>query len=229
MPPPAILTIHAYVASEAYAQSAPLAISSALPSVTTAPTSSYETASPPVFFPSGTARTASAGSPYRSLLFVDFRRHILPQDVVDYLLNQSFMTGRYYSAFRHGPASAPEGYEIREGSPSGCDRSILGGEIFDALEELFFATTWVAHVHPPMQSPLPTNGDLAALAERAKLAGGRLVRHSLFGFHRGEPVCIELQAFYDPLFREVSVLYRTSDALATATDQRIQEFISSYR
>jgi len=223
-----LITVHAYLAAESYVQGSSAVLAAPQPTAASVQTNCYETAAPPVFFGHDTV-AAHPSTPYRSLFLINFQQNILPQGIVDYLLNQALLTGRYYSLFRHGPASKPERYEVRQGSPSGCDRSLLGGETFDALEEFFFETAWVAHVHPPGQAPLPTLGDLAALAERAKLAGGRIVRHSLFGFDRGEPICIELQAFFDPLFREVSILHRAPERLAEATDRRIADFTSSYR
>jgi hypothetical protein len=160
------------------------------------------------------------------MLSVTLVHPTLPQDIVDYLLNQSLLTGKHYSLFRHGPSSSPIRYEVREGSPVESDRSVLGGKNCDPLEEIFFDIAWVAHVHPPSQSPLPSDDDLDAIAERASIRRGRS-RHTLFGFHHGHPVSVELQALYHPLMREVSLLHRASEIIAEATDTRIQEWSTS--
>jgi hypothetical protein len=200
------MAVHSYVAAEAYVQASHNAslATSVSQDAANANHSSYSNA-PSVFFASSHHRATQDWSTYRSSLLVRFPQSILPQDIVDYLLNQSLLTGHHYSLFRHGPASAPRHYEVREGSPTECDRSVLGGTDYDLLEELFFETAWVAHVHPPAQSPLPTGDDLAALAQRATLRPGLITRHSLFGFRHGEPVCVEIQGVYDPLFGEVSM------------------------
>lgn len=200
------MAVHSYVAAEAYAQAGQNALLAAQPqNPANSNRSSYDAGAPSVFFSSAGPRHAPDWSPYRSSLFVRFPQSVLPQDVVDYMLNQSLLTGRHYSLFRHGPASAPTRYEVREGSPTECDRSVLGGGAYDVYEERFFETAWVAHVHPPSQSPWPTDDDLAALAQRATLRPGLITRHSLFGFRHGEPVCVEIQGVYDPLFAEVSM------------------------
>jgi hypothetical protein len=175
---------------------------------------------PSIFFPAGPdARPGAAGSPYRSSCLVPFPQTTLPQGIVDYLFNQSLLTGRPYSLFRHGPAWSPVRYEVSVGE----------SETYDALEELFFDVAWTAHVHPPLRSPLPTEDDLSALAERALNRRGKRFRHALFGFLHAEPVCIEFQVTADPFTRGLSVLHRASERISEAADERIQGFISSYR
>ncbi|HEX5037172.1 MAG TPA: hypothetical protein VFX30_08455 [bacterium] len=227
----AVFALHSYVAAEAYAQAGGVSASShSLFSAAASETlDAVPFTRPPasVFFaPGPSPECASESSPYRSSLLIRFPQATLPQPVVDYLINQSFLTGLYYSLFRHGPASDPEAYEVREGSPTECDRSILGGERFDPQEESFFGISWVAHVHPPRQSPLPSDADLDALAERARISSSRHARHVLFGFHHGEPVSVDLRALWDPVFRSAYLLHRASPEIALEADLRIQEWLA---
>jgi hypothetical protein len=217
-----LFAVQAYLAAGAYVQAhAGTGLTVSRPeAVPGAGNGSSFVPAPSVFFAAGAdACPGAAWAPYRSPYMVRFPQTALPQGVVDYLLNQSLLTGRPYSLFRHGPASAPVRYEVSEGE----------NETYDALEELFFDVAWAAHVHPPSRSPLPTEDDFTALAERALNRRGRCFRHALFGFLHAEPVCIEFQVIADPFTRGITVLHRSSDAIAEAADERIQEFISSYR
>ncbi|HSA59376.1 MAG TPA: hypothetical protein VLJ37_06790 [bacterium] len=231
-----LFAVQAYLAANAYVQAragAPMAVSASEPLPGPVHGNHLETHfsdAPSVFFPAGAShRSPNAWTPYRSAFTVRLPHTTLPQEIVDYLINRSQLTGHHYSLFRHGPASRPSRYEVREGSPSASDRSVLGGETYDVFEESFFDVTWVAHVHPPSRNPLPTDDDLNALAERACHRRGRCFRHTLFGFLRGEPVFIEFQVMVDPFTRGITVLHRASESVAAATDARIQDFISSYR
>jgi hypothetical protein len=225
-----LFTVQAYLSAEAYVaarQSLRPGTSTTEPHAAAVPATPLNFRyAPSVFFETGEASRVDADvSPYRSHSFLRFPQNTLPQGLVDYLLNRSFLTGRYYSLFRHGPASAPNGYEVREGSPTECDRSVFGGGLCDSLEEAFFNVAWVAHVHPPHISPLPSNEDLSAVVERAQVSDHRNARHSVFGFIHHEPVCVEIHALWDPLFEGLSLLHRASPRIAVAADLRIQEWL----
>jgi hypothetical protein len=219
----ALYSLNAYAHAEFYAQTRGSGLPAAAPF---AEPSAFRDYPPSVIFAAGSVPAKRLDdTPYRSSVLVRFPQATLPQDIVDYLLNRSYLTGRYFSLFRQGPSTAPEYYEVREGSPTECDRSILGGEGYDALEEAFFGAAWVAHVHPPHRSPLPSDADLEAIAERAALSETRHARHALFGFHHGEPVCTEMRALWDPFLGGLALLHRASPTIAREADLRIQEWL----
>lgn len=221
----ALFSLGAYVSAEAYAQARGASAAASAACEIPQAAARFEP-SRSVYFRAGESALSSAAAlPYRTSSLFTYPQATLPQHLVDYLLNQASFTGQYYSLFRHGPAWDPEVYEIRPGSPESPDRSALGGTSYDAAEERFFDIAWVAHVHPPQKSPLPSFEDLDAVAERARLNGRRIARHSLFGFLSGQPACVELQAIHDPILGGISMLHRASPRLSAAADARIQEWL----
>lgn len=151
------------------------------------------------------------GQPYRARIVPEPR--IIPQHIND-LFSQCLATGREYSLFRHENPYEPASYEVREGSEFNTDSTTLGDEAYRPIEEQFFGTQFVAHIHPLGWPPIPSERDLRIFAHRARLHRGVPQSHTVFGFvtneSEAEPAFVHFTARLNRATNRVEFRFRAS-------------------
>jgi hypothetical protein len=108
------------------------------------------------------------------------------------MVAQAFTRNREYSLFSNTDTKGNVEFEVREGDVLETDSTTLGENEYDQATEDFFGTRFLAHVHGPSASPLPSMTDLKMLAHRAALRGDTQ-DHTVIGFYHGVPVVTHIR------------------------------------